>query len=524
MSETFDHAETLTGDSSLSQTLISNSDDALPRAVPAAPAREPLDISAEHRVPSDRLEPRRRLASVFRVTDSVLGVGLLLAAFLATNLDRMPQGVNDFLSMRLTLKNVLLVGLFTVGWRGICTVCGLYQYRRVYRAGEEAGRIIAAVALGSGAALVLPAISVTGAFQPVAILYFFLVVMFMLLLTRVVARQTLPRTQLDTRHVLVVGSGRRAVEAYQELRRNEEKPYRLVGFVDSPDGSTDEDVRRRLLGGLEDLEAVLMRHAVDEVLIALPVKSCYTSIQVAIHICEKVGVQIRRPADVFRYARARRLSSGDRFTLHTMTLPPDDARMRMKRFLDVGGASVLLVLVSPVLLVVGVAVKLTSAGPVIFSQPRFGLNRRQFRMYKFRTMVSGAEALQPGLESLNEANGPVFKIRDDPRVTPIGRFLRRSSLDELPQLVNVLRGDMSLVGPRPLPPRDVHRFTEAALMRRFSVPPGITCLWQISGRSNLGFDEWIRLDLKYIDEWSLGLDLRILARTAPAVLRGDGAT
>src|SRR5213079_1769878 len=139
-----------------------------------------------------------------------------------------------------------------------------------------------------------------------------------------------------------------------------------------------------------------------------------------------------------------------------------------------------------------------------------------------RTMVSEAEALQAELESRNEANGPVFKIRDDPRVTRVGRLLRRSSIDELPQLVNVVLGDMSLVGPRPLPPRDVHRFTEAALLRRFSVRPGITCLWQISGRSNLGFDEWIRLDLKYIDEWSLGLDLLILARTAPAVLRGDG--
>jgi len=509
------------GDSALPTTLSTRVDSGVARAVPAM---DPLADSGESRIPIDRLESRRRLASVFRLTDSVLGVGLLLTAFLATNLNQMPHGVNDFLSIRLTLKNLLLVGLFSVGWRITCTVCGLYRYRRQYRVGEEAARIIAAVALGSGVALVLPAISVTGAFRPVAILYFGMVATFMLLVTRVVARQTLPRTQLDTRHVLVVGSGPRAVEAYQALRRNEAGKFRLVGFVDSAEGSSNENVQRRRLGGFEDLEAVLMRYAVDEVLIALPVKSCYATIQSAIHICEKVGVQIRHPADVFRYARARTLPGGDRFTIHAMTLPPDDARMRVKRVMDVVGAGVLLVLFSPLLLAAALAIKLTTAGPVIFAQTRFGLNRRQFRMFKFRTMVPEAESLQPALESLNEAVGPVFKIRDDPRLTPVGRVLRRTSIDELPQLVNVLRGDMSLVGPRPLPLRDVHRFAEAALMRRFSVRPGLTCLWQISGRSNLGFDEWIRLDLKYIDEWSLWLDLRILVQTVPAVLRGEGAT
>ena len=144
-------------------------------------------------------------------------------------------------------------------------------------------------------------------------------------------------------------------------------------------------------------------------------------------------------------------------------------------------------------------------------------------MYKFRTMVTGAEALQADLETRNEASGPVFKIRDDPRVTPVGRWLRRMSLDELPQLFNVVRGDMSLVGPRPLPVRDVHNFSESWLMRRFSVPPGVTGLWQISGRSDLAFDRWVLLDLQYIDGWSLGLDLQILAKTVPAVLWGRGA-
>jgi lipopolysaccharide/colanic/teichoic acid biosynthesis glycosyltransferase len=198
--------------------------------------------------------------------------------------------------------------------------------------------------------------------------------------------------------------------------------------------------------------------------------------------------------------------------------------MLVKRAMDLVGGAVGLTMLAPVMIVIAIAIKLSGGpGPVIFSQQRFGLNKRRFSMYKFRTMVIGAEALQAGLETRNEASGPVFKIRDDPRVTPLGRFLRRMSLDELPQLFNVVRGDMSLVGPRPLPVRDVHKFSESWLMRRFSVPPGVTGLWQISGRSDLEFDRWVMLDLEYIDGWSLGLDLQILAKTVPAVLWGRGA-
>jgi len=186
-------------------------------------------------------------------------------------------------------------------------------------------------------------------------------------------------------------------------------------------------------------------------------------------------------------------------------------------------AGVGLVALSPILALIALAIRLDGHGPVIFAQERFGFNKRRFRMFKFRTMITDAEALQATLEDRNEAAGPVFKIKDDPRVTRIGKFLRKTSLDELPQLWNVLRGDMSLVGPRPLPLRDVHRFSESWLMRRFSVRPGVTGLWQVSGRSDLTFTRWVALDLQYIDRWSLGLDLKILAMTVPAVLKGRGA-
>jgi exopolysaccharide biosynthesis polyprenyl glycosylphosphotransferase len=263
---------------------------------------------------------------------------------------------------------------------------------------------------------------------------------------------------------------------------------------------------------------------VDEVFIALPIKSCYNDIQTAIRVCEEVGVESKYLSDVFQVSLARpRYEQTQQFPMVTMKVVQDDYRLIVKRAIDIVGSLCGLIVLLPILVAAALAIKLTSQGPIFFTQERFGLNKRRFRMIKFRSMVTDAEALQASLEQMNEARGPVFKIKNDPRVTPVGRFIRKTSVDELPQLLNVLRGDMSLVGPRPLPKRDVALFSEAALMRRFSVKPGITGLWQISGRSNVGFDRWAELDLKYIDGWSLSSDLKILIKTIPAVLKCNGA-
>jgi exopolysaccharide biosynthesis polyprenyl glycosylphosphotransferase len=195
----------------------------------------------------------------------------------------------------------------------------------------------------------------------------------------------------------------------------------------------------------------------------------------------------------------------------------------VKRALDVTVSFVLIVLLFPVLTAVALVIKLTSKGPILFLQERVGLNKRRFLIYKFRTMVPNADKMLHGLEMLNEVAGPVFKIKNDPRMTPIGRLLRRASIDELPQLFNVLKGDMSLVGPRPLPVRDYEGFSEDWQRRRFSIRPGITCLWQVNGRSSISFEKWMQLDLQYIDQWSLWLDFKILVLTVPAVLKGSGA-
>ena len=195
-----------------------------------------------------------------------------------------------------------------------------------------------------------------------------------------------------------------------------------------------------------------------------------------------------------------------------------------KQAIDFLGALIAILLFSPILCFCTIAIRLTSKGPVFFRQQRSGLNGNPFTMYKFRTMVTDAEQRKDELRAYNEMAGPVFKVTNDPRVTPIGQFLRKRSFDELPQLFNVLRGEMSLVGPRPLPVDETMQFDELAHRRRLSVKPGLTCLWQISGRNEVtDFKEWVRLDLEYIDNWSLWLDIKILLRTIPVVLGGEGA-
>jgi len=240
---------------------------------------------------------------------------------------------------------------------------------------------------------------------------------------------------------------------------------------------------------------------------------------------EQHGTIMRFDSDMFNLKLARQrmdfFDGNAQITAHSGGF--DGWSLLVKRFIDLTGSLLMLIALAPMLLIVAILIKVASPGPVFFGQKRVGLSKRQFVMYKFRTMVPNAELLQSELLHLNEMTGPVFKITNDPRVTRIGRFLRKSSIDELPQLFNVLIGDMSLVGPRAMSVRDYQFFSEDWQRRRFSVKPGITCLWQIHGRNSVPFEKWMELDMQYIDKWSLWLDLKILARTVPAVLRGTGA-
>jgi exopolysaccharide biosynthesis polyprenyl glycosylphosphotransferase len=257
----------------------------------------------------------------------------------------------------------------------------------------------------------------------------------------------------------------------------------------------------------------------------LPLRSHFKDAFMVAGLCEQHGIMMRFDGDIFglKTAHARPEELDGEYYVATYTGVREWWPLVIKRAIDIGASCVLLAILAPVFAVTALLIWMTSHGPIFYRQERIGLNKRRFQIYKFRTMVPNAERLMDQLAQHNEVSGPVFKIKNDPRITPIGRFLRRTSIDELPQLLNVLFGEMSLVGPRPLPVRDYEGFNEDWQRRRFSVRPGITCLWQINGRSSIPFEQWMELDLQYMDEWSLWLDLKILARTIPAVLKGSGA-
>lgn len=334
--------------------------------------------------------------------------------------------------------------------------------------------------------------------------------------------------------VLIVGAGPIGRLTAQDLRQR--GGCVVTGHLRFPhDGPRDLDLLLRsyradglepaLLGDWRDLERCLRERAVDEVYIAGNVRKQGEQMQEAIHVCEKFGVPFSLPAYSFRLERAQAVEAhliADGY-LHYQNTGVKPQQLAMKRLFDIVASGCALWLLLPLLLAAAALVKLTSRGPVLFKQKRVGLHGRTFNMLKLRTMVVGAESLKAQLAAANEQSGPVFKMRNDPRVTRVGRFLRKYSIDELPQLVNVLRGDMSVVGPRPPVPSEVAKY-EGWQRRRLSVRPGLTCIWQVSGRNQISFEEWMYLDMQYIDHWSLAHDFQLIFRTVPVVISGRGAS
>jgi exopolysaccharide biosynthesis polyprenyl glycosylphosphotransferase len=439
-------------------------------------------------------------------------------------LEGLSLGGREFLALRVTVLSVLAAFGFGLLWTGTFRALGLYARLPTHATPIEVHRIIlgcSIATLPTSSFLVLQGQT----FTMVSALVFWAGSVGATVGVRGAVRAVAAKLSgLRRRHILIVGSGPRAKTLHADLCLLGGLTPVFVGFVDDGQQAIDPTIRSKLIGALQDLESVLMRDVVDEVLIALPIKSCYQAIQDVIHTCARLGVQSTYLSDIFPPSFGRVCRGNHPFPARTVKVVQDDVRLYIKRGIDILGSVVGLLLLSPVFAGIAIAIKLTSPGPALFAQRRYGWGKRLFTMYKFRTMVANAEMLHGALESQNEADGPVFKIAQDPRVTSLGRLLRKSSLDELPQLWNVLKGEMSLVGPRPLATRDVDRFTEGWLMRRFSMRPGMTCLWQVAGRSDLGFADWVTLDLKYIDTWSLTLDAVILMRTLPAVLSGRGAT
>lgn len=464
----------------------------------------------------------------------VFNLGLLLVAFaIATALQIRHQGeaisLSAFFSMRVKLINLLIFCCVLLAWHAIFSLCGMYQSQRLASwysilSNTARGTTLAGLFLGlTGTAWQIRMVT------PFFLLLFWTCSLALVGGTRLFLRSCLEFARLrghNLRYILILGTNRRALAFARLLETTPEWGYRVLGFVDD---AWHEDAgwrtRLPLCCDFAGLAEYLRRNVVDEVANYLPVRSFYEHSAQSAALCEQHGIFMRFDPEMFNLkiarARAEELDGSSHITAHSSLL--DGWPSLVKRILDIAASFVLLVILSPLLGAVAILIKLTSKGPIFFRQQRVGLNKRRFWMYKFRTMVPGAEKLLPQLEAMNEAGRPVFKVKDDPRITPIGRVLRRTSLDELPQLFNVLWGDMSLVGPRPLPIRDYEGFSEDWQRRRFSVRPGITCLWQVNGRSNVAFDQWMRLDLQYLDEWSIWLDMKILAQTIPAVLKGAGA-
>jgi exopolysaccharide biosynthesis polyprenyl glycosylphosphotransferase len=326
------------------------------------------------------------------------------------------------------------------------------------------------------------------------------------------------------RHVLVVGSGPRARLAVNLIDEHPSWGQRVVGLLDEYDTPVDPSFIGVPISKLQDLPDLMRRVVIDEVIVACP-RSMLSEITPAIATCAAVGIPVTMLSDVFGdlMPRPRVAEFGMHPALSFGVVHHSRSALLFKRVMDVLCASALLLLLSPVITIAAIAIKLDSKGPVLFRQKRCGLNGRLFDVLKLRSMHADAEKRRAELVALNEMDGPVFKIRNDPRITRVGRWLRRLSIDELPQLWNVVRGEMSLVGPRPPIPGEVDDY-DVGQRRRLSMRPGITCLWQVEGRNTIGFDEWVQLDLEYIDRWSLLLDLMILLRTLPAVVRGTGAS
>lgn len=332
------------------------------------------------------------------------------------------------------------------------------------------------------------------------------------------------RQGLNTRRLLIVGTGRRAVDFIKRIDSHPEWGFEVLGAIDDEPGRGVHQVGRlAVVGDLGDIPAIFHRDAVDEVVFLVP-RSRLNALQGAIDDCETEGVVVTVAVDLFdtKLARSSVTELDGLPLLRFRTTHAKEWELLLKRIFDSSASGLGLLLLSPLFLVMAILIKVTSKGPVFFKQDRLGLAGRRFCLYKFRTMRLGAQTVLSDVTDLNAMSTPEFRARKTSWITPIGRFMRKFSIDELPQLMNVFVGHMSIVGPRPTVPDEVEKYKDWQ-RRRFSMKPGITCLWQVNGRNNIAHEDWMKLDLEYLDNWSLWMDAKILLKTVPVVIFGIGA-
>jgi exopolysaccharide biosynthesis polyprenyl glycosylphosphotransferase len=463
---------------------------------------------------------RRGILTALKIADLTVVVVTFALAVIASIEPLNPLSWTEVLEIRIKLQNVLFLLVYVGYWHFVLKSCGLYRSYRLSAAARELRDLAMAVLIGVAPLAPLGPLLHFDYVGYGFLLQFTLAATLALSIERRSLRAIAHRVRRFGRNLqntVIVGTGDGALDLTAKLARRSDLGFHVVEVIQTTGSGAEAVAVLARVKQLIDLQPI------DEVFIALPLDSAQSLVSDLVAVCEEQGITVRVTAHVAKLSWAHALVDeieGDP-VLMVHTGPPDSPRLAIKRLIDLAGATAGLVVLAPVFLIVAILIKLDSNGPVLFAQERVGYQRRRFRALKFRSMIVEAESMQASLESLNEATGPVFKIENDPRVTAIGKWLRKSSIDELPQLVNVLKGEMSLVGPRPLPVRDVDRIDVRWHRRRFSVKPGITCLWQANRRVP-AFDEWIKLDMEYIDTWSLTLDLKILVRTIPTVLSGQG--
>lgn len=341
---------------------------------------------------------------------------------------------------------------------------------------------------------------------------------------------TVRRSGYNYRYLLVVGANKRSQKIASQIEKTPELGYKIVGYIAESEKAKESwesqgHENRKIIGMTKNLKEILEKERIDEIMVCLPFERHFSSIARTVRSARDLGIVARLlpgEGDV-RLVEKLHVEQFEGEQIITLFRERMLLQLLVKRVADIVIAFIALIVLSPLLLAVAVIVRTTSPGPILFRQDRVGMNKRRFTLYKFRSMVADAEEQKEVLTDKNEMDGPVFKIRNDPRVTPIGRFIRKTSIDELPQLINVLCGEMSLVGPRPPLPSEVDQY-EWLFRKRLSIKPGLTCVWQVSGRNDVSFKQWMEMDRHYIENWSLLLDLKILLKTVPTLLFGRGAS
>ncbi|NIM98371.1 MAG: exopolysaccharide biosynthesis polyprenyl glycosylphosphotransferase, partial [candidate division Zixibacteria bacterium] len=390
-----------------------------------------------------------RLSKITDILIFLLSIGIVA---LMISVGKTGRSVLEFMTMRIQLQNLILLFGMSLIWYFIFSVFKLYEPKRLSRQLDEIVNTIKATSIGAGFIWVMGVLFSISVLKGMAVFWFWLFSTSITVFVRMTLRWLLKRivkSGKNIRNVLVIGTNSRAKTFAEKIGENRELGYSVAGFLDDLDYTPDTPIE--IMGRLDDFSRVIRESVVDEVFVFLPVKSYYDRINEITVLSEEQGITVRFSSDLFNLRVAK--SRADNFDEMPMTtlysVPPEGVQTVIKEFMDFVISGICLILFLPVFLVIALAIKLDSRGPVFFVQERVGLSKRRFKLLKFRTMVNEAEEMQAELEHLNEMDGAVFKIKGDPRVTFVGRILRRTSLDELPQLVNVLKGDMSLVGPRP---------------------------------------------------------------------------